>query len=90
MGRHQRVVNVERLTEEKGQENFKSMDIWYYYLSESVSLSAVSGRFAAPWTVSLVHGILQVRILERIAIPFSRGSSQARDRKHGPFTRVNC
>ena len=26
-----------------------------------------------------VHGILQVRILEWIAIPFSRGSSQPRD-----------
>ena len=26
-----------------------------------------------------VHGILQVRILERVAIPFSRGSSQLRD-----------
>ena len=28
---------------------------------------------------SSVHGILQVRILERVAIPFSRGSSQPRD-----------
>ena len=27
-----------------------------------------------------VHGILQARILEWIAIPFSRGSSQPRDR----------
>jgi len=27
-----------------------------------------------------VNGILQVRILEWIAIPFSRGSSQTRDR----------
>ena len=26
-----------------------------------------------------VHGILQVRILEWVAIPFSRGSSQPRD-----------
>ena len=29
---------------------------------------------------SSVHGILQARILESVAIPFSRGSSQARDR----------
>ena len=29
---------------------------------------------------SSVHGILQARILERVAIPFSRGSSQPRDR----------
>ena len=27
-----------------------------------------------------VHGILQARILEWVAFPFSRGSSQARDR----------
>ena len=29
---------------------------------------------------SFVHGILQVRILEWVAMPFSRGSSQPRDR----------
>ena len=34
---------------------------------------------------SSVHGILQARILECIAIPFSRGSSQPRDR-----TQVSC
>ena len=28
---------------------------------------------------SSVHGILQARILERVVIPFSRGSSQPRD-----------
>ena len=27
-----------------------------------------------------VHGILQARILEQVAFPFSRGSSQPRDR----------
>ena len=27
----------------------------------------------------IVHGILQARILEGIAVPFSRGSSQPRD-----------
>ena len=32
--------------------------------------------FATPWTV---HGILQVRTLEWVAFPFSRGSSQPRD-----------
>ena len=31
-----------------------------------------------------VHGILQVRILEWIAFPFSRGSSQTRDRTRSP------
>ena len=32
-----------------------------------------------------VHGLLQAKILERVAFPFSRGSSQPRDR-----TRVSC
>ena len=32
-----------------------------------------------------VHGILQARILEWVAFPFSRGSSQLRDR-----TQVSC
>ena len=32
--------------------------------------------FATPWTV---HGILQARILEWVAFPFSRGSSQPRN-----------
>ena len=32
-----------------------------------------------------VHGILQARILEWVAVPFSRGSSQPRDR-----TQVSC
>ena len=34
---------------------------------------------------SSVHGILQARILESVAIPFSRGSSQRRDRIAGRF-----
>ena len=34
---------------------------------------------------SSVHGILRARILEQVAIPFSRGTSQCRDR-----TRVSC
>ena len=34
---------------------------------------------------SSVHGILQARILERVATPFSRGSSQLRDQ-----TQVSC
>ena len=32
--------------------------------------------FATPY---IVNGILQARILERVAVPFSRGSSQPRD-----------
>ena len=33
----------------------------------------------------IVHGILQARILERVAFPFSKGSSQHRD-----WTGVSC
>ena len=51
------------------------------------SCSVISDSFATPWTVapppapgSFVHGISQARILEWVAISFSRGSSQPRDR----------
>ena len=51
--------------------------------SVAQSLSRVL-LFITPWTVysplgSSVHGILQVRILEWVAIPFPRRSSQPRD-----------
>jgi len=56
--------------------------------SESVSQSVMSGSlclwgFSPPG--SSVHGILQARILEWVAIPFSRGSSRPRDQ-----TPVSC
>ena len=35
-----------------------------------------------------VHGILQARILEWVAMPFSKGSSRPRDRTH--FSCVSC
>ena len=38
--------------------------------------------FSTPWSV---HGILQARVLEWVAFPFSRGSSQPRD-----WTQVSC
>ena len=46
--------------------------------------------FATPWTVvsihgSSVHGIFKARVLEWVAISFSRGSSQPRD-----WTQVSC
>ena len=40
--------------------------------------------FVTPWTNSM-HGILQVRILEWVAVPFSKGSSQSRE-----WTQVCC
>ena len=61
----------------------------YMYESEHVSCSVVSNS-ATSWTVARppgfsVHGILQARILEWVAIPFSRGSYQPRDQ-----TQVSC
>ena len=34
---------------------------------------------------SSVHGIFRARILERVAMPSSRGSSQPRDRTHASY-----
>ena len=46
-----------------------------------------------PWTVAhqapLSMGILQARILEWVAFPFSRGSSQPRDRPRSPTLQVD-
>ena len=55
----------------------------HIYETESVSCSVISD-FLQPHTPysppgSSVHGILQARILESVAIPFSRRSSQPRD-----------
>ena len=47
----------------------------------SVSHSVMSDTLQ-PQGLSSVHGILQARILDWVAIPFSRGSSWPRDRTH--------
>ena len=56
---------------------------------KSVIYSVVSNSFCNPVSCSppdsSVHGILQARTLEWVAIPFSRGSSRPRDQ-----TRVSC
>ena len=61
------------------------LTILLYFLLEKVKmLLSPVGFFETPWTVahrgSSVHGILQARILEWVAVPFSRRSSQGRDR----------
>ena len=57
--------------------------------SESVSHSVMSDSLWPHGLYSLpgcfVHGVLQARILEWVAISFSRGSSQSRDQ-----TQVSC
>ena len=54
-----------------------------YVLAISVCMLSGAQLFATLWTgahqVPLVHGILQARILEWVAISFSSGSSQPRD-----------
>ena len=51
---------------------------------ESESCLVVSNS-VTPWSDYTVHAVLQVRILEWVAFPFSRGSSQPRD-----WTQVSC
>ena len=53
--------------------------------SANVSHLVVSDSANCSLPGSTVHGILQARILERVAISFSRGSSQSRDQ-----TLVSC
>ena len=50
-----------------------------FFESESVSRSVMSSCLRPPGRASSVHGILQARILEWVAISFSRGSSPPRD-----------
>ena len=56
-----------------------------YILCVCVCVCVCYSLFLTPWTVASVHEILQARILEWIATPFSRGSSKPRD-----WTRVSC
>lgn len=80
----QRVVNVERLTEEKGQENFLNLwtsgtTIWVKVLVSQLCLTLCS-----PLTVSLVHGICRWEFWERISYSLFQGSSQARGSNRSP------
>ena len=57
---------------------------WYKHATSVLRTNYESVQlFVNPWTV--VHGILQARTLEWIGSPFSRGSSQPRDR-----TQASC
>ena len=62
------------------QENANTMGSMEMLKSESESLSVVSHSLRPHGLYCpTVHGILQARILEWVAFPFSRGSSQPRD-----------
>ena len=51
----------------------------------SVMSNSLGPQWNCSWPSSSVHGIFQARILEWVAISFSRGSSRLRDR-----TQVSC
>ena len=55
-----------------------------FFLSEWVNVSQLCLTLCDPVDYT-VHGILQARILEWVAFPFSKGSSQPRDQ-----TQVSC
>ena len=59
------------------EEGPKHVDIKVFIAQ---SCSTLCDPMACSLPGSSVHGILQARILEWVAIPFSRGSSQPRDR----------
>ena len=56
---------------------------WWWFSHSVVSDSYDPMDYSLP--VSSVHGILQTRTLELVAVSFSRGSSQPRD-----WTQVSC
>ena len=77
-------MNLKMLTlsERRQQENNTNCTIplkLISFFSFLFSLSQSCPTLCDPMDYT-VHGILQARILEWIAFPFSRGSSQARDR----------
>ena len=55
---------------------------WTFACSHVPSCSALCDHMDCSPPGFSLHGILQARILEWVAMPFSRGSSQPRDRTH--------
>ena len=49
------------------------------YSEDAVKVVQYVLLFATPWTDYTVHGVLQARILEWVAVSLSRGFSQPRD-----------
>ena len=62
--------------------NFCCTANWFNFMKMKVGQSCPTPCNPMDYTV---HGILQTRILEWVAIPFSRGSSQPRD-----WTQISC
>ena len=77
-------ATVCRVAKSQTQLNQHACILVYWYQFGSVTQSCLT--LCDPMHCSLpgnsVHWILQARILEWVAMPFSRGSSQPRDRTH--------
>ena len=71
-------------------QQLPTSDLFYtwhcVYVNAAAVLCSVVSDSLTPWTAacqgSFVHGIFQARILEWVAISYSRGSSRPRDRIH--------
>ena len=67
----------------KAMGTFLGEGTWFYFQCAVLDHSVVSNS-VTPWTVAhqapLSMGMFQARILEWVAMPSSRGSSQPRDR----------
>ena len=71
--------------EEEGNTSVKALSLCMHACSVTHSCPILCGPLDCSLPGFSVHGILQVRILEWVAIPFSRGSSQPRNQ-----TGVTC
>ena len=72
---------------EHAASTYAALMCWLFWaLKVKVKSFSRVWLFATPWASSLpgfsLHGILQARVLEWVAISFSRGSSRPRDRTH--------
>ena len=78
--------------QEKLTSSYPLLDLWLSF-NQFICAQSLQVRltFCDPMHCSLpgssIHGILQVRILEWVAISFSRGSSPPRNQTHGL---LNC
>ena len=57
---------------------YSTMDLYYFHNVKKVKVTQPCPTLCDPLDYT-VRGILQARILEWVAFPFSRGSSQPRD-----------
>ena len=64
------------------QNNFHSLAYVYIYAQSLQSCMTLCNSMDCRPSGSSVHGSLQARILEWVAVPSSRGSSPPRDRTH--------